>query len=100
MAVETQSAYRDIVAAAGRGDRLVQALTDEPRHVGQSAPEIAAALEALRQLVASGTKPTPQSIAEQCKAMQKLARGDCGYHPDFVPKPFSTRFYPRALRAQ
>jgi hypothetical protein len=34
--VEVESAYRDLVKAAGSGERLVQAFTDEHAHVGQT----------------------------------------------------------------
>jgi hypothetical protein len=93
--VEVQSAYRDVVRAAGSGDRLVQAFTDERAHTGQSAPEIAAAIDALMQWIEKGTKPTAQSIAAACEALRAGIDGPCRYHPEFVPKPFNTRFYPR-----
>jgi hypothetical protein len=93
--VEAQSAYRDVVKAAGSGDRLVQAFTDERAHTGQSAPEIAAAIDALMQWIEKGAKPTAQSIAAACQELRASIDGPCRYHPEFTPKPFNTRFYPR-----
>jgi GNAT superfamily N-acetyltransferase len=94
--VEVQSAYREVVARAGSGDRLVQAFTDENQHTGQSAPELAAALDAVMQWVEKGVKPTPQSIAAGCERERGTLEGRCGYHPEFSPKPYSTRYYSRA----
>ena len=62
VAVEVQSAYRDPVHAAGNGDRLVQAYTDENAHTAQSAPELAAALDALMQWIEKGIKPTRERL--------------------------------------
>jgi hypothetical protein len=95
--VEAQSAYRDTVKAAGSGVRLVQAFTDERAHTGQSAPELAAALDALMQWIEKGVKPTPQSIAAGCDQLRASLDGPCRYHPEFTPKPFNTRFYPREV---
>jgi hypothetical protein len=90
--VEVQSAYRDTVDAAGHRDRLVQAFTDENLHTGQSAPEIAAALDSVMQWVEQGTKPTPQAIATSCEQLRASLDGPCRYHPEFTPKPYNTRY--------
>jgi len=91
-AVEAQHAYREQVKAAGNGDRLVQAFTDENEHTAQSATEIAGALEALMQWIEMDFKPEPNAIAEMCTQMSAAFDGPCRYHPEFEPKPFSTRF--------
>ena len=93
--VEQQAAYRATVAAAGSADRLVQAYTDERAHTGQSAPELAAALDAVVQWVEKGTKPTAQSIAAACEQFRATFEGPCAWHPEFTPKPYGTKFYPR-----
>jgi len=95
--VEAQSAYRDAVKAAGSSDRLVQAFTDERVHSGQSAPELAAGLDALMQWIEKGTKPTAQSIAAGCEQLQASLDGPCRYHPEYVPKPYATRYYAREV---
>jgi hypothetical protein len=97
--VEAQAAYRDTVAAAGNSDRLVQAYTDERAHTGQSAPELAATLDAVVQWVEKGTKPTAQSIAAACEQFRATFEGPCAWHPEFTPKPYGTIFYPREAAA-
>jgi hypothetical protein len=93
--VEVQAAYRAAAERAGSGDRLVQAFTDENEHTGQSAPEIAAALDALMQWIDRGAKPSAQSIATACSTFRASYDGPCRYHPDYTPKPYASRFYPR-----
>jgi hypothetical protein len=93
--VEAQSAYFDTVKAAGSADLLVQAFTDERAHTGQSAPELAAGLDALMQWIEKGTKPTAQSIATGCEQFQASLGGPCRYHPEYAAKPYSTRYYTR-----
>src|SRR5262245_55605465 len=90
--VEVQSHYRDAVNAAGYGERLVQAYTDERAHTAQSKPELAAALEALMQWIEQGSKATPQTIAAGCQRLRVTLDGPCRYHPEFVPKPYETRY--------
>ena len=90
--VESQAAYRSKVNAVGNGVRLVQAYTDENEHTGQSEPELAAGLDALMQWIEKGERPTPQSIAASCTTLRATYEGPCRYHPDFEPKPYSTRF--------
>jgi len=92
VAVEVQSAYRDLVTAAGNGDRLVQAYTDENEHTGQSGSELAAALDALMLWIEKGTKPTAQSVATRCEQLLMSYEGPCRYHPEFTPKAYSTRY--------
>ena len=93
--VEAQSAYLDAAKAAGGADRLVQAFTDERGHTAQSAPELAAGLDALMQWVEKGTKPTAQSIAAGCEQLRASLDGPCRYHPEYAPKPYATRYYTR-----
>jgi hypothetical protein len=93
--VEAQAAYRGFVAAAGNGERLVQAYTDERGHTAQSTPELAAALDAVVQWAEKGTKPSPQSILATCEALRATFEGPCAWHPEFTPKPYGTIFYPR-----
>ena len=100
VAVEVQSAYRDRVKKAGDSARLVQAYTDENQHTGQSAPEIAAALELLMQWVEMGYKPAPETIAEACEQLRTGFDGPCRYHPEFEPKPYDTKYYSRAAAAR
>lgn len=91
-AVEAQYEYRERAKASGNGDRLVQAYGDEKVHTGQSDPELAAALNGLTAWIEKRTKPSPQSIASSCMALRATYDGPCRYHPDYEPKPLSTRF--------
>jgi pimeloyl-ACP methyl ester carboxylesterase len=93
--VEVESAYRDMVRSAGSADRLVQAYTDENQHTGQSAPEIAAALEMLLQWIEMDYKPDAPAIAEACEQLRSGFDGPCRYHPDFQPKAYRTKYYTR-----
>jgi hypothetical protein len=92
VAVEVQTAYRDAVNAAGNGERLVQAYTDERAHTQQSKPELAASLDALMQWIEQGTKPSPQSIASTCQRLRVDIEGPCRWHPEFMPKVYDTRY--------
>jgi hypothetical protein len=92
VAVEVQSAYRDRVRAAGSGDRLVQAYTDEKLHTGQSGPELAAALDSLLQWIEKGSAPTPQTVATRCEQLLMTFDGPCRYHREFEPKPYNTTY--------
>ena len=91
-AVEAQYEYRERVKAMGHGDLLVQDYTDENVHVGQSAPEMAASINALQAWIDKGQKPTPESIAAACEPLKATFEGPCRWHPDYQPKPLNTRF--------
>ena len=45
----------------------------------------------------NANKPTPQSIATACEQKRTAFEGPCRYHPEYQPKPYSTRFYPREV---
>ena len=68
----------------------MQAYTDENEHTGQSAPEIAAALNDLMQWIKTGTRPTPQSVAAACGKLAASLTGPCRYHPEFEPQGYTT----------
>jgi pimeloyl-ACP methyl ester carboxylesterase len=93
--VEVESHYREVVKEAGNSERLVQAFTNEAAHTGQSAPEIAAALEMLMQWIVMDYKPDAPDIAEACEQLRMHFDGPCRYHPEFEPKPYSTKYYSR-----
>ena len=90
--VEVQTPYRDAVNAAGNGERLVQAYTDERAHTQQSGPELAASIDALMEWIEQGKKPSPQSIAATCQRLRVEVDGPCRWHPEFVPKAYETRY--------
>jgi hypothetical protein len=92
VAVEVQSAFRERVRAAGSGDRLAQAYTDEGAHTAQSATELGAGLELLMQWIDKGTKPSPLAIGAKCEEMRRTLDGLCRYHPEYEPKPYSSTY--------
>jgi hypothetical protein len=47
------------------------------------------------QWIDKDVKPTPQSITAGCNALRASLEGPCRWHPEFTPKPHSTRYYPR-----
>ncbi len=91
-AVEAQYEYREAVKSKGKGDLLVQAYTDERAHTAQSAPELAASIDALMQWIEKDTKPSPQSIAASCGQLRATYDGPCRYHPDYEVKALNTRY--------
>jgi hypothetical protein len=93
--IEVESAYRETVTAAGSSDRLVQAYTDERGHVLQSPSEVTAALDSLMRWIEKGAKPSAQSIAAMCDQVKTTLDGPCRYHPEYSPKSYTTRYYPR-----
>ena len=88
VSVDAEAVYRDLAKATGSSGRLVQAYTDEDAHTGQSAPEVAAALDGLVTWIEKGTRPSPQSVAQACGAQAVNLRGPCRYHPEFEPKGY------------
>jgi hypothetical protein len=90
VSVDAEASYRVLARTAGNSDRLVQAYTDENEHTGQSAPEIAAALDSLMQWIERGTKPSPQLVAAACADLRASLRGPCRYHPEYEPEGYKT----------
>lgn len=80
-----EAAYRDVVAAAGRSDLLVQTFTDENNHSKLSTPQYATLLAALMTWITDGTRPTPRGIADACPAFAARYREPCRFDPAFRP---------------
>lgn len=59
--------YRDVVAAAGRSDLLVQTFTDEATHSKLSTPQYAALFAAMEAWIEQGRKPDRRSIEALCQ---------------------------------
>ncbi|MEU6345177.1 hypothetical protein ABZ883_29990 [Streptomyces sp. NPDC046977] len=99
--VEHEAAYRASLegAARSRGDRgrvrLVQTFTRESEHSELSSAEYAAALDALAGWVRTGRTPTPASVAASCPAYDAGYGTGCFFAPDWFPRPYATRVYPR-----
>jgi pimeloyl-ACP methyl ester carboxylesterase len=95
VSVEHQAAYRATLEAAGREDNLVQTFTTEEAHNELSEAEYAASLAALDEWASSGTRPSPESIAEECEDADRDYGGGCFYDWGFRPPPLHTRIAPR-----
>lgn len=95
--VELDHSFGDTMARAGQAGHLVQTFTDEHEHSYLSDPEYQVLMQALLKWVASGgraaAKPTPEGIAQACKA---LDAPHCHFVPAYRPAPLSTRITPRA----
>jgi alpha-beta hydrolase superfamily lysophospholipase len=89
--VENESAYRAIVEAAGRGDRLVQVFVDEAVHSRLLTPHYPAAFDALLAWIEKGRKPTASSIAQSCEALSRTYNKPCRFVVDFKPAPYESR---------
>lgn len=81
-----EAVYRDVVAAAGQADLLVQTFTDEDSHSKLSTPEYAVLLAILSAWIETGVRPTPQEIADACPAFAAVYREPCRFDPEFTPR--------------
>ena len=89
--VELQESFGRTMAAAGRGDALVQTFTGDRDHSYLSDPTYAALMDALTTWATQGKKPTPESIAAGCeKAKEKLGQ-TCRFEPKYQVKAVETR---------
>ena len=94
--VELQDSFGRTMAAAGRGDALVQTYTGDRDHSYLSDPTYAALMEALSAWATQGKKPTPEGIAAGCEKARAVLGATCRFEPGYVPKPLETRVPPRA----
>ncbi|NEX91535.1 hypothetical protein [Caulobacter sp. 17J65-9] len=84
--VRHEAAYRDVVAAAGRSQLLVQTFVDEAEHSQLATPQYAALLRALSAWIETGEKPTPAGVDRLCREHDVTGEG-CRFKPDYTPKP-------------
>ena len=93
--VELDATFRDTMAAAGNAAHLVQTFTDEHEHSYLADPEYVALMQALLAWVTAGDKPTPQRVAERCKALEANFGSGCRFVPDYRPAALAQRVTPR-----
>jgi alpha-beta hydrolase superfamily lysophospholipase len=93
--VELQSAFRETMQRAGRGDGLVQVFTDDQAHSYWSDPIYPALLQALLDWAERGERPTPQSVALRCQTAEARFGPGCRVQPDYRSAPLDTRVTPR-----
>jgi len=89
--VELQERFGRTMAAAGRGDALVQTYTGDKDHSYLSDPTYAALMEGLSAWVTQGKRPTPASIAAGCEKARATLGSTCRFEPDYQPKALETR---------
>jgi hypothetical protein len=89
--VELESAFRETVARAGNAERLVQTYTADNEHSYTSDVQYVAATEALVAWAQRGEKPTPQSVADRCKALEPSVGVGCRFRPDYRPPALAER---------
>lgn len=89
--VELESAYREIVEAAGASSWLVQTFSDEADHSYLGDSEYPALLTALLRWVDDGERPTPEGVAKLCTANEARFGGGCKFRPEYRPAPLSSR---------
>ncbi|MEN9774591.1 MAG: hypothetical protein RL322_1661 [Pseudomonadota bacterium] len=92
--VEGQDTLRQRMQASGNGARLVQAFVDSKEHSYWGDAMYPPLFDALLAWVERGEKPSAQSIADRCTALQPAA-GKCLFRPDYLPRPLSSRIIPR-----
>jgi hypothetical protein len=89
--VEMEEEFRRTMERAGTAGHLVQSFTDDAEHSYLSDPVYVTLVSALADWVATGTKPTPATLAQQCKSFEASFGPGCRFLPDYRPAPLSSR---------
>ena len=89
--VENEAAYRNVVAAIGRSDKLAQVFLDEAVHSKFSTPVYPASLNALLAWIATGRKPSPPEIAAACAPFAETYHEPCTFASGYEPRAYDTR---------
>lgn len=94
--VELDHAFAETMRRAGTADHLVQTFTAHSDHSYLADPVYATLLAALERWVQQGVKPTPATVAADCKTREASFNGTaCEFRPEFRPAPLDTRVLPR-----
>lgn len=93
--VEMEHSFAQTLAAAGRGDALVQTFTDEAEHSYLSDATYVALLDALKRWVETGARPSPQQVSEGCQKAREAFPSHCRFLPGYQPAPLDSRVAPR-----
>lgn len=93
--VELDAVFKTTMERGGSAGRLVQTFTQHHTHSYLSDPTYPTLMNALLRWVDEGVKPTPESIARQCPAMETTFGKGCAILPDYVPAALNTRIADR-----
>lgn len=93
--VELQHAFHQTMQGAGTADHLVETFTSDSEHSYLSHPVYPAALAELLDWVDQGKRPSPDSVARRCAAMEPQFGAGCRILPDYRPLALETRVTPR-----
>ena len=93
--VEGSDTLKQRMERAGNGARLVQTFVNSADHSYFGDAMYPPLFDALLAWVEQGTKPTPQGIADRCRAQQAANPAACLFAPEYTPKPLATRIAPR-----
>lgn len=93
--VELDAVFKTTMERGGSAGRLVQTFTQHHTHSYLSDPTYPTLMNALLRWVDEGVKPTPESIARQCPAMETTFGKGCAFLPDYVPAALNTRIADR-----
>jgi hypothetical protein len=83
---------------AGSGERLVQVFTGHNEHSYLADAVYLSAAEQLLAWAGGGAKPTPQTVAARCQALEAASAdkgAGCRMLPDYRPAPLESRVPPR-----
>ena len=89
--VEGSDTLRARMVAAGNGARLVQTFVDSREHSYLGDPIYPPLFEALLRWIEHGEKPTPQGIADRCRALRPVQADGCRFLPNVEPKTMASR---------
>jgi hypothetical protein len=89
--VELDAQFKETMTRGGSADRLVQTFVATGTHSYISDPTYPALTAALLDWVATGTKPTPESIAARCGSAEAQFGAGCTFVPTYVPGALETR---------
>lgn len=94
--VELETKYRQLVTAAGHGNRLVQVFADEKEHSYLGDPYYPELFAAMRDWLDKGVKPTPQRVADSCQQHAPAVGGKCRIVTSYQPASLESRVPPRS----
>ena len=89
--VEMEDTFRRKMESAGNADHLVQVFSDHGEHSYLSDPTYPAVMASLLRWVDGGARPTPASVAEECKAQEARFGPGCRIVPDYQVQPLVSR---------